>query len=137
MSEKAEPGRRAVIEIVREELVEAGRRGLTWRELSAILGMHHGQASGALSNLHRTGGAVRLAEARERCGVYVSPENVGDRPWRAHRSNRRASTVTVSRTEIVKALFDVEPCADGDGRACRYCEAGAIVALLSSKGIGT
>lgn len=105
-SEAAEPSRRQVIEIVRDELREAGHVGLTWRELSHELGMHHGQASSALSNLHRTGGAVRLAETRNRCGVYVTPGNASGRPVVAHRSNRRGLTADQTRNAVYDWCLD-------------------------------
>lgn len=54
-------------------------KGLTWKELARITGWHHGQASGALSVLHKEGLIARLTERRDRCFVYVLPEHVGDR----------------------------------------------------------
>ena len=46
--------------------------GVTWKDVSRALGIHHGQASGALSNLHRLGRVFVVAgEKRERCQVYV------------------------------------------------------------------
>lgn len=57
------------------------RHGMTWKELAVHEDWHHGQASGALSGLHKTGHIARLAEERrDRCAVYVLPEFVGDRP---------------------------------------------------------
>ena len=46
-------------------------RGLTWKELSEITGLHHGTASGVLSVLHKTGRIARLKESRNGCKVYV------------------------------------------------------------------
>ena len=48
--------------------------GMTWRELAALGGMHHGQASGVLTVLHKAGKICRLTEKRNRCRVYVLPE---------------------------------------------------------------
>ena len=45
--------------------------GMTWRELGSRLGLHHGQISGALSNLHRTGHVFMLTAKRDRCHPYV------------------------------------------------------------------
>jgi hypothetical protein len=104
-SEDAEPGRRSLIEIAREELRLAGRRGLTWRELAATFGLHHGQASSALSNLHRTGGAVRLSERREGSGVYVTPLNIDGRATVAHRSQRKGISREQAQ-EIVREWVD-------------------------------
>lgn len=61
------------------ELDIAGYRGRTWRELARQTGMHHGQASAALTHLHRAGKIARLAEKRDRCRVYVLREFIGDR----------------------------------------------------------
>jgi len=57
----------------------AGTRGMTWREVADALVMHHGQASGALSGLHKAGRITRLAETRLRCSVYVTPEFLNSR----------------------------------------------------------
>ena len=46
-------------------------RGLTWKELSEITGLHHGTASGVLSVLHKAGRIARLKESRNGCKVYV------------------------------------------------------------------
>lgn len=56
-----------------------GRQGLTWRELADLSGMHHGQASGVLSNLHAAGLVARLAERRDRSHPYVLPDHVDGR----------------------------------------------------------
>jgi len=61
-------------------LEKAGQGGLTWSELAFHYGWHHGQASGALSNLHKGGWIERLQETRERSHIYVLPEWVLFRP---------------------------------------------------------
>jgi hypothetical protein len=53
-------------------LASAGIKGLTVHELCDATGWHHGQASAALTNLHRGGRIARLTEKRARCKVYVS-----------------------------------------------------------------
>ncbi|NDB58602.1 hypothetical protein EB001_09165 [bacterium] len=55
-------------------------RGLTWKELAEIQNWHHGQASGALSVLHKAGLISRLNERRNKCAVYVANEHVKGRP---------------------------------------------------------
>lgn len=53
-------------------LLETGRLGLTWKELSMLTGWHHGTASGVLSVLHKEGSrVVRLVEKRGRSAIYV------------------------------------------------------------------
>lgn len=60
----------------------AGRHGVTSKELRERSGWHHGQASGALSVLHKAGRLARLhsAEARrDRCAVYITPDHTNGR----------------------------------------------------------
>lgn len=63
----------------------AGSWGVTWQDVANELGLHHGQASGALSRLHRDGALLRLSERRGRSSVYVTPDVVGDRTYVAPR----------------------------------------------------
>lgn len=49
-----------------------GTLGVTVAELRETTGWHHGQASGALSDLHKAGRIARLSERRGRCHVYVA-----------------------------------------------------------------
>ena len=101
-SKAAEPTRRRLLPSVLEDLRRAGPDGLTWRDLAAMHGMHHGQASSALSNLHRSGAAVRLQETRERCGVYVTPGNTRGRPTVAYRRQSRGLT----KEQVRNAVYD-------------------------------
>lgn len=71
---------------------EAEAFGVTWNELGAYTGWHHGVSSSVLSVLHKTGHLVRLTERRNRCSVYVTPRWVGDREVAAFRPNKRALT---------------------------------------------
>jgi hypothetical protein len=60
------------LEEVAAAIAGAQKKGMTWRELADWCGLHHGQASGALSNLHRMGVVfVRKGWERERCQVYI------------------------------------------------------------------
>lgn len=54
--------------------------GATWKEVAGVLRLHHGQASGALSNLHKAGRVARLTHKRRKCAVYVHPDFVDGRP---------------------------------------------------------
>lgn len=56
----------------------AGARGIIVTELRAA-GFHHGQASGALSVLHKAGHLARLTERRDRCSIYVTTDNINNR----------------------------------------------------------
>lgn len=71
---------------VLEHVDYLGTEGATVREIRIGLSLHHGQASAALSNLHSAGHLVRLTERRERCQVYVTPDNVNGREVVPHRS---------------------------------------------------
>lgn len=64
---------------VLSSLAEAQDVGLNWKELALIHGWHHGQASGALSVLHKTERIARLTETRNRCKVYTLPAWVMNR----------------------------------------------------------
>jgi hypothetical protein len=75
-----------------ESLDQAGDLGLTYKELGEIHGWHHGQSSGALSVLHKTGRIARLAESRNRCKVYVTPGNIDNRLTEPHSGNMTART---------------------------------------------
>ena len=48
-----------------------GDRGLTVKELCRKTKVHHGQASGALSRLHRQGRIVRTTTYRDGCAAYI------------------------------------------------------------------
>jgi DNA-binding MarR family transcriptional regulator len=45
--------------------------GLIWSEIADALRLHHGQASGALSNLHKAGLVFQLVTPRDKCLPYV------------------------------------------------------------------
>lgn len=45
--------------------------GMTWKQLGRVLNLHHGQVSGALSNLHKSGHVFMLHQQRDKCHLYV------------------------------------------------------------------
>lgn len=59
-------------------------RGITVKELREYTGWHHGTASGLLSNLHLKGHLARLSDTRDRCKVYVLPDQVQSREAEWH-----------------------------------------------------
>lgn len=69
----------------------AGKYGATWKEIADETGWHHGQASGALSNLHKVGRISRLSARRSRCKVYVLPEFVNGRETESCAARRRST----------------------------------------------
>jgi ribosomal protein S25 len=56
-----------------------GANGLVVAELELMLGVGHGQASSALSHLHRAGKVVRLKSRRNKQEIYVVPDFVKGR----------------------------------------------------------
>jgi hypothetical protein len=70
--------REQVLKVVRL----SGPGGKTWYEIAGILDIHHGAASGALSNLHKAGRLACLKERRGGAHVYVVPHAVNDRATR-------------------------------------------------------
>lgn len=64
---------RTVVYVRRER-----ERGMTYRELSALTGWHHGIASGTLTPLEQQGRLVMTTRQREGCVVYVHPDHVSD-----------------------------------------------------------
>lgn len=105
-------------------LREAASRGLTWVELADPLGWHHGQASGALSVLHKTGWIARLTETRQRSKVYVLPEYVAGRPTEKFVPNARKVTVPEGMVAVLIPHRIAESVATREstsilGHACR------------------
>ena len=65
----------ADLESVLDAVKAQGYHGMTWHELGDWLGLHHGQASGALSNLHKKGLVFVMRDVtRQKCQVYVISE---------------------------------------------------------------
>lgn len=56
---------------VLRELERIGREGATWVELGERLGLHHGQISGVLSNLHKKGLVFALTKTVNGCHPYI------------------------------------------------------------------
>jgi DNA-binding transcriptional ArsR family regulator len=77
-----------------ELLAATGSDGITWAEMSAATGQHHGTVSGALSNLHKAGLITRLTERRGGSQIYVLPEHVSGRQEAPYRPNSAAGAST-------------------------------------------
>lgn len=84
-----------------QHLGEMGRFGMTWREFAEVCGIHHGQASGALSALHKRGRIARLTVKRGRSQVYVLPQHVDGRVTSDYRPN-------VSARLLVDVLHEID-----------------------------
>jgi predicted transcriptional regulator len=85
--------------------------GFTWKELAEKLNLHHGQVSGALSNLHRKGLVFMLQEKRNRSHPYVhsdfremftASQRIDD-PTRTQASLRREIESDIAR-QLYEAL---------------------------------
>lgn len=91
--------------------------GLTWKELSDILDMHHGQVSGALSNLHRLGHVFMLTAKRNRSHPYCADKYRNwyddheriDKPTRTTASLLREAEVAVITAAIEVAESQLFP----------------------------
>lgn len=59
--------------LILSEIMKAGSRGMTWRDLWKIFpNLHHGQISGVLSKLHQEGKIFALRSKRDdRCHPYI------------------------------------------------------------------
>lgn len=89
------------------ELVQAtDQRGVTVAEIMDTLGIGHGQASSALSHLHRTEEAKRLKERRNGQEIYVLPKYVGERkesPYNMRLNQRKHPRFSSDRT-VMEAM---------------------------------
>jgi len=98
-SRAAEPGRRKRLVQAYLHVIRCGPKGSTWAEYAVIAGIHHGSASSALSNLHRTGMIVRLAQRRGGSGIYVLPQHAEGRETKPYRA--RGGQGGQGRAELV------------------------------------
>jgi hypothetical protein len=69
--------------------------GATWRDLALYANLHHGQASGVLSILHKQEKIARLTNRRDKCAIYVLPEFVSDRETSEHRNTRASENIAI------------------------------------------
>ncbi len=113
--------------------------GMTWKEVADRLGLHHGQASGALSNLHKNGHVVMLKKMRNKCHPYVivefkdffTPEDYWEKPVRT-KSTEKIELADALVEALKEYFFGVEdnsrlddPDLQGVRQACRaYMNAG-------------
>jgi hypothetical protein len=76
--------------------------GVTWKDISERLNVHHGTASGVLSVLHLSGKIERLSATRDRCKIYVSPDWVFFRPTETPK-NKQPKTKSIA-TSVFQVL---------------------------------
>jgi ribosomal protein S25 len=98
------------------EAVElAAAHGITVAEVEDLLGIGHGQASSALSHLHRAGRIKRITARRNKQEIYVTEEHRGGReesPYNA-RPARKHPRFHSDRT-VVEAMKMAELPLDKD-----------------------
>lgn len=88
------------------DLHAAGPRGMTWKEYASLRGLHHGQASGVLSVLHKANRIARLNERRDRCLVYVHPDHVQGRETTEQGSKRGLTPREKGIVSVVRESID-------------------------------
>lgn len=93
---------------------QAGPDGITWRDVAAVTGWHHGTVSGALSVLSRQGYLVCLEVRRHGSHVYVLPHHQHGRPA----ATRRATAGTRAALEALDTVD--RHLAAGDTAAARH-----------------
>jgi hypothetical protein len=84
--------------------LEAHPEGLTWKELATLMNLHHGQISGALSNLHKSGHVFMLHAQRNRCHPYCHAKHRVNYPPAA-RIDEPAQTKAGKRKDDLEQLL--------------------------------
>lgn len=111
-----------------------GKAGMTWKELAAHFGWHHGSASGVLSSLHKQSKVVRLRERRDGAAVYVMPQHVDGRPTRPRA--RPTNDLTDDLAVMLRRLY--RPCKHDpmltSHPTCRACEIRELLARYDREG---
>lgn len=98
--------------IILDYLDKTGASGATWAAAGQALSLHHGQVSGALSNLHQAGAIFMLKKRHNRSHPYVhvkyrsfyTDAEVHDSPKTTKAGQRRArleELVTACRSGLV------------------------------------
>lgn len=103
---------------VLRELERRGMHGGTWQELGEVLGLHHGQISGALSVLHKAGAVFTTRSQRDRCHVYVH-EAWRDRFAEEARIDEPVRTKSAIRKDALEKVLlaaELVLCFDGTDR---------------------
>lgn len=107
--------------LVLAELQDAGRHGATWKDIALALEIHHGQASAALSVLHREGIIARLEERRDKCSIYVLPQFIDGRET-ADAAKTQAS-INANAIKAIRALHSETEHSDITNETyCKECQ---------------
>lgn len=81
-----------------------GIKGATWKEFAEYAGLHHGQASGVLSVLHKDDRIVRLKERRHKCAVYVTARNICGREIDTYKRNLTKADMRADIEELASLI---------------------------------
>lgn len=124
-------------------LEQAGPWGLTWPEIAAKTGLHHGQVSGVLSSLHKAGRIAALKTGkqfpdheRNGCGVYLALEHAQGRLVRPFGGKKEAPAparprLTEQELELLTAVrTNVRDAKDRGIVVLRVPTAEALVAII-------
>jgi hypothetical protein len=104
-----------------DELRSAGTYGAIWRDIALALNIHHGQASAALSVLHRENVIARLADKRSKCSIYVLPEFVNGRATTD--GMKTQASINANAVKAVRALHSETETSDITGKIyCKECQ---------------
>jgi hypothetical protein len=85
-------------------VLEVHPTGLTWKELATLMNLHHGQVSGALSTLHKSGHVFMLQTQRNRCHPYCHAKHRVNYPPTA-RIDEPAQTKAGKRKDDLEQLL--------------------------------
>lgn len=86
-------------------ITDRQEEGVTWYELAEFLGIHHGIASGVLSNLHKAGLIERLVDKRGKSHIYVHPAYTGTNFVSPYKASKQVG-IPVDDILNVKKLMD-------------------------------
>lgn len=100
--------------------------GMTWQELAQLMNLHHGQMSGALSNLHRSGQVFMLRDQRNRCHPYVH-SNLRHLWREEERIDQPAQTKAGKRKNDLERLLELVT----DGIRVGTIHDGAVIRLVN------
>jgi len=114
-------------------LAEAGANGLTWHVCGERLGLHHGQISGALSNLHGCGEVFTLNKLLKGCHPYVHSKYRSD--WTPEeRCDEPVKTVSTKKRELQDQLLNaIEEAIDSNWSKEKTDKITAIASTLNPR----
>lgn len=87
------------------EAIKLRPLGMTWNEVAKLLDLHHGQASGALSMLHKQGLIFALTKKRNKCHPYVAVQYRNQYPA-MDRIDEPVRTKASMEREVREVLID-------------------------------